>query len=246
MTSAKDIQKLQDRLLKEIINNSPEHSLSESLQRAFRACPRHSFIHEFKIPGDLEFRRVDSAEAFQDIYTDRALVLSEDNDGNFLSTNSQPSFILPLINSLEILPGQHVLEIGSGSGWLAAILGYLVGETGTVTGIEIIEFLATRSITDLKALGIENVEIVSGDGLEKISKMVQCDRVVITAGCNEIPDIVIDRTKVNGLILFPKIVSGMESNVLLMRKGAKGLDIVAERPGYFVPLVLQTGGNESQ
>lgn len=74
-----------------------------------------------------------------------------------------------------------MLEIGSGSGWLAAVMARLVGPKGQVTSIELIPDLATQSLANLAALGIGNVEAITGDGTRGHAAGVPCNSAVITA-----------------------------------------------------------------
>ncbi len=74
-----------------------------------------------------------------------------------------------------------MLEIGSGSGWLAAVMARLVGPKGQVTGIELIPDLATQSRANLATLGIGNVEVITGDGTRGHAAGAPCNTSVITA-----------------------------------------------------------------
>jgi protein-L-isoaspartate O-methyltransferase len=140
--------------------------LPERLRTAVAATPRHLFVHRFRIgDGPLRDNDVDPAQHLADIYSD-AVMRHVDAAGDPLpSSNSQPSYVLFLLHLLGLRDGQAVLEIGSGSGWLAAIMAQLVGPQGRVTGVELISELAAQSRADLDALGLRNVEIIAGDGM---------------------------------------------------------------------------------
>ena len=111
--------------------------------------------------GSLRDNDANPVGELTDIYSD-AIMIHVDAAGERLpSTNSQPSYVLWLLDLLDLRPGQRVLEIGSGSGWLAAVMARLVGKSGHVTGMEIIPELAAQSQADLGRLGIDNVSVLA-------------------------------------------------------------------------------------
>lgn len=212
--------------------------LAEALRQAVRASPRHRFVHCFTL-GGLAVHDADTApEAHLATIYDDVVLMHVDRSGEPLrSSNSQPSFVLWLLDMLAVEPGQRVLEIGSGCGWLVALMSRLVGAQGCVTGIEIIEDLAERSRRDLAALGIENVTILTGDGSAGTAGG-PFDRVMVTAATWDITDGLLGSVAEGGYLLVP-ILTGWDDAcaVLLLRK--EGDELVAERgiPGLFVPLV---------
>jgi protein-L-isoaspartate O-methyltransferase len=152
--------------------------LPPRFREAVAATPRHRFVHRFRLADDGPVRGnfrladggpvrdngADPAQDLSDIYSD-AVMRHVDAAGEPLpSSNSQPSYVLHLLHLLGLERGQAVLEIGSGSGWLAAIMARLVGPEGRVVGIELIPDLAAQSRADLAALGIGNVQVITGDG----------------------------------------------------------------------------------
>ncbi len=109
--------------------------ISEATQQAYTQTPRHRFVRRYREWGNKEWREV-TAESLEQhlamIYADRALIIFGDNDEDVDSTISQPSFVLRMLDMLRAQPGQHVFELGTGSGWNAALLGQLVGSEGRV------------------------------------------------------------------------------------------------------------------
>ncbi len=204
---------------------------------AVGSVPRHRFVHRFRIgDGPLQDNDADPAQHLPGIYSD-AVMRHVDAAGEPLpSTNSQPSYVLFLLHLLGLQPGQAVLEIGSGSGWLAAIMAHLVGREGRVTGIELIPGLAAQSRTDLGALGL-GVDIVTGDGARGHPASAPYDRAMVTAAAWEVPAALLDQVREGGQVLVPvELRSGDGCDVTLLRK--RGAALVAERsiPGWFVPL----------
>jgi protein-L-isoaspartate(D-aspartate) O-methyltransferase len=170
-----------------------------------------------------------------DIYSD-AVMTHVDAAGEPLpSTNSQPSFVLWQLDLLDLWPGQRVMEIGSGSGWLAAVMARLVGEDGT--GIEIIPELAAQSQADFARLGTDNVSVLAADGAEGHAAGAPFDRVMTTAGSWDLPEVLFDQVAEGGRVLMPVERRGGGCQVTVLRR--EGERFVRERAveGWFVPLV---------
>ena len=130
--------------------------LPSQLKDAVHATPRHRFVHRFRLGGSdtLQDFDTDPIRQLSVVYSE-AVMNHVDAAGEPLpSSNSQPSYVLWLIGLLRPELGHHVFEIGSGSGWLAAVMARLVVDDGRVTGIEIIPDLAEQSRRDLAALGV--------------------------------------------------------------------------------------------
>jgi protein-L-isoaspartate(D-aspartate) O-methyltransferase len=215
-----------------------ETGLPARLRAAVRAVPRHGFVHRFRA-GDGQLRDFDAApeDCLDLIYSD--LVLAHvDARGKILpSTNSQPSFVLWLVHLLDVQPGQRILEIGSGSGWLTGILAYLAGPEGPVTGIEIIASLAGQSRADLAACGLGNVTILAQDGALGCAAAAPFDKVVITAGVWDLPEILFDQVAPGGLLLVPVELAGSSAcRVALLRHEDGYFTEMQGMRGWFVPL----------
>jgi protein-L-isoaspartate(D-aspartate) O-methyltransferase len=214
---------------------------------AVTATPRHIFVHRFRLGGGPQRDRIDEDSLrdndadpvgeLVDIYSD-AVMNHVDAAGERLpSTNSQPSYVLWLLDLLDLRPGQRVLEIGSGSGWLAAVMARLVGKDGHVTGIEIIPELAAQSEADLARLGIDNVSVLAADGAQGHAAGAPFDRVMITASSWDLPAVLFDQVAEGGRVLTPVELRGGGCQVTVLRR--EGERFVGERavPGWFVPLV---------
>jgi protein-L-isoaspartate O-methyltransferase len=171
--------------------------LPERFRNAVAATPRHSFVHRFRLRTGPSFER-DDEHSLRDgdadpmaelahIYSDAVLTHVDAAGQPLPSTNSQPSYILWLLHLLDLQPGQRVLEIGSGSGWLAAVMARLVGDDGYVTGLEIISELAAQGRADLARLGIDNVSVLTADGAQGHAATAPFDRVIITAATWDLP-----------------------------------------------------------
>jgi len=215
--------------------------LPPRLRDAVRATPRHAFVHRFRTgDGPLQDLDAEPDRTLPVVYSDQVM-RHVDAAGELLpSSNSQPSYVLWLLHLLGLESGQAVLEIGSGSGWLAAIMGRLVGPAGKVIGIELIPDLAEQSRMDLERLSIGNVEIVTGDGVRghPAPAGVPYDRAIITAATWDLPAVLFDQVTDGGRILVPiELRDGSGCEVTVLRR--QGAVLVAEHtvPGWFVPLL---------
>jgi protein-L-isoaspartate(D-aspartate) O-methyltransferase len=212
--------------------------LPPRFSEAVQAVPRHRFVHRFRA-GDGRVRDFDSEpeDSLKLIYSDLVLAHVGAGGDALPSTNSQPSFVLWLVHLLDVRPGQKILEIGSGSGWLAGILAHLVGPEGHVTGMEILGPLAARSRLDLAACGLGDVTILAQDGALGCAAAAPFDRVIITAGVWDLPATLFEQVASEGRVLAPVEVSGSSACrvVLLRHVGERFIETRAMR-GWFVPL----------
>ncbi|WP_428491953.1 protein-L-isoaspartate O-methyltransferase family protein [Rhodopila sp.] len=212
--------------------------LPARLRDAVAATPRHRFVHRFRV-GDGALQDLDATpeQTLSAVYSDQ-VIRHVDADGELLlSSNSQPSYVLWLLNLLALEPGQAVLEIGSGSGWLAAIMARLVGPGGKVVGVELIPDLARQSRTDLAESGIGNVEIICGDGTRGHAADAPYHRAIITAATWDPPAVLFEQLIDGGRALVPiELRDGSGCEVTVLRR--QGNVLVGERmiPGWFVPL----------
>jgi len=210
--------------------------LSPVLREAFRAVPRHLFVGRYRLPDEAAWRDIGEGELTEHLarlYHDEVVVLVDDGP-ELVSTLSQPSFILELVERLELRPGHRVVEIGSGSGWLAAIIAHLVAPGGSVAGVEILPQLVRESRRRLRALGVESVEIHQGDaGLWKSPGAF--DRLIATTGFAEVPRGFLELVREGGLALIPVSIAGDgRTSIRLFRKEGDALRSLWAEEGFFV------------
>jgi protein-L-isoaspartate(D-aspartate) O-methyltransferase len=127
-------------------------------------------------------------------YADFPLPIGKDQ------TISQPYIVALMTQSAGLQPGDRVLEIGTGSGYQAAVLSELVKEVYT---IEIIEVLANDARSDLERLGYNNVKVKHGDGYQGWEEFAPFDAILLTAAAPEIPQPLIDQLKEGGRMVLP-------------------------------------------
>lgn len=183
---------------------------SERVLEAMRKVPRHLFIPEGQR---------------HDAYGDYPVPIGHGQ------TISQPYIVGFMTQALEVGPTDRVLEIGTGSGYQAAVLGELVKEVYT---IEIIEPLAESARVTLASLGYRNVHVRAGNGYLGWPEQAPFDRVIVTAAPDEVPAALVEQLKVGGIMAIP--VGDVWQELRILRKTAKGLETIETLPVRFVPM----------
>jgi protein-L-isoaspartate(D-aspartate) O-methyltransferase len=133
-------------------------------------------------------------------------------------TISQPFIVAFMTEQLDAKPTDRVLEIGTGSGYQAAVLSRLVAEVFT---IEIIEPLARRAETDLKRLGYENVKVLAGDGYQGWPEHAPFDAIIVTCAPDHVPQPLIDQLRDGGRMIIPVGPPDNQQLFLLQKHGSK-------------------------
>lgn len=134
---------------------------------AFLAVPRHVFL---------------SGESAERAYEDTAIVIKSDADGLPVSASTQPAMMAIMLEQLGLAPGHRVLEVGTGSGYNAALIAQIVGESGSVVTIDIHPELVDRARASLAAAGFARVTVTCGDGTAGVPGRAPYDRIIVTAG----------------------------------------------------------------
>ncbi|HYK85220.1 MAG TPA: methyltransferase domain-containing protein, partial [Ktedonobacteraceae bacterium] len=139
---------------------------TREVEEALRAVPRHLFVPE-----------VDVETAYSDAY-----VVTKWKDGQAISSSSQPHIMAMMLEMLDLRPGQRVLEIGAGTGYNAALMAHIVGESGRVVTIDLDEDIVEGARKHLSDAGVENVQVVCNDGGLGWEEAMRYDRVILTVG----------------------------------------------------------------
>ena len=149
-------------------------------------------------------------------------------------TISQPYIVAFMTEAIDPRPGQRVLEIGTGSGYQAAVLSELVGEVYT---IELLPTLADEARSRLERLGYRNVNVRAGDGFYGWPEAAPFDAVVVTCGANQVPEALFEQLKPGGKMVIPVGPARSEQQLQLIEKGPNGEKQTRELlPVRFVPL----------
>ncbi len=155
-------------------------------------------------------------------------------------TISQPYMVALMTELLELRGDEKVLEVGTGSGYQAALLAELARE---VYSIERMESLARKAGERLRELGYQNVQVIVGDGTAGLPEKAPFDRIIITAGTPEVPEPLKEQLADGGILVAP--VGGRFSQQLVrLRKGEGGMSVEYHTPCVFVPLVGEYGWKE--
>jgi protein-L-isoaspartate(D-aspartate) O-methyltransferase len=179
--------------------------------------PRHEFVPE-------RLRR--------DAYRDYPLPIGHGQ------TISQPYIVAFMTEQLEPKPTDRVLEIGTGSGYQAAVLAELVAKVYT---IEIVTELAQRAAADLKRLGYTNVHVRAGDGYKGWAEAAPFDAIIVTCAPERVPQPLVDQLKEGGRLIIPVGRIWNQELVLLRKRGGK-LEQHAVLPVSFVPMTGEAAG----
>ncbi|MBU1026104.1 MAG: protein-L-isoaspartate(D-aspartate) O-methyltransferase [Candidatus Margulisbacteria bacterium] len=186
---------------------------------AFRRVPRHIFV-----PEDMR----DSA------YSDCALPIGNGQ------TISQPYMVAAMTAQLKLKGNETVLEIGTGSGYQAAILSQLCQRVIT---IERVESLLEKAKKIIQQTGYNNIKFVTGDGTLGYPDSAPYDGIIVTAGCPRIPQPLVDQLKDKGRLVLPV---GSTYQQVLTTVFKAGNEILTEEsiPCVFVPLIGKFGWRE--
>ena len=213
------------------------------VEEAFSRVPRHLFL-----PG-VELKKV---------YSDTYVTTKVENDVP-ISSSSQPAIMAYMLEQLELEPGQRILEVGAGTGYNAALMAQIVGETGQVVTIDIDEDIVEAAQAHLQAAGFSQVQVVCADGSAGYSDLAPYDRIILTVSADDIASAWRDQLKQGGnmvlpfkftqfrsLLSFPKLLPpSVDQVVLRLRNTGDHLESVNMRGAGFMPLrgilAVQTG-----
>jgi protein-L-isoaspartate(D-aspartate) O-methyltransferase len=181
--------------------------------RAMGKVPRHLFV---------------SPSLQADAYADSALPIEEGQ------TISQPYIVALMTQLLELQGPERVLEVGTGSGYQAAVLAELVRHAYT---IEILPGLAKTAAARLTTLGYTNVKVVAGDGYRGWPEHAPFDAIMVTAGATHVPPLLVEQLKEGGRLVIPVGASSASQELLQGRKTGGRLVTRVVAPVRFVPLI---------
>lgn len=202
---------------------------SPAVQAAFRAVPRHLFLPE-----------VSPAAA----YLDEAFVIKIGADGIPVSSSSQPAMMAIMLEQLGLAPGHQVLEVGTGTGYNAAVMAQITGESGSVATMDIDGELVQRARASLAAAGYGRVIVRRGDGGYGDPDHAPYDRIIVTAGAWDISPAWLNQLAPGGRLVLPLSVRGIQLSVALERPAGYWIATSACRCG-FVRMAGAFAGPES-
>lgn len=193
---------------KEMIENLKKQNFARKIINAFEKIKREDFV-----PANLKSY----------VYEDIALPIG------YSQTISQPCTIAFMLKLLELKEKQKILEIGSGSGYVLALINEL-SRSSEIFGVERIKELAERSRKIL--FNFKNIKIINKNGARGLKGKSPFDRILVSASSKKIPTSLIEQLKVNGILVSP-----VKNSIFKIRKSAEQ-NKITEFPGFeFVPII---------
>ncbi len=183
---------------------------------ALRWIPRHRFVLE------------PEAEM---AYEDRPLPIG------YEQTISQPYIVAFMTEALQLQGKKKVLEIGTGSGYQAAVLATIVHQVFT---IEIVEPLAERAAGTLKEVGCDNVTVRTGDGYQGWPEEAPFDGIIVTAASDHVPEPLLEQLAIGGRLILP--IGKFQQDLVVVRRTEKGYEQTTVLPVAFVPMTGEAQG----
>jgi len=214
-----EFAKLRDRMV--TVQLARRGIRDERVLRAMRTVPRERFVRE----GFEEFA-----------YRDSALPIEE------RQSISQPYIVAAMIEAAEIAPGDHVLEVGAGSGYAAAVLGQIAER---VIAIERHAKLAALAAGRMAALGYDNVEIRVGDGTEGLPLEAPFEAILVAAGGPAVPQALRQQLAVGCHLVIPVGDPGHQKLCKISRIGVDRFEDAELGAVMFVPLIGAQGWREN-
>ena len=156
-------------------------------------------------------------------------------------TISQPTTVVIMTAALDLKPGDKVFEVGTGSGYQAAIIAKIVGRRGKVISTEVIPELVAIARQNLSNAGIQNVQVLEEDGSKGIESEAPFDKIIITAACKEFPKELLDQLKPGGAIVGPVGTQEEQSLVKGVKEESGRLQLEFLGPFMFTPMYGKYG-----
>jgi protein-L-isoaspartate(D-aspartate) O-methyltransferase len=216
------------------------------IETAFLQVPRESFVPAFFVRDPTTNRMVWHEVTMADpnylekVYQDDALVTHLDARQFPDSSSSKPSIMAMMLEALDIQPGHSVLEIGTGTGYHAALLASLTGDASLVTTLDRDDLLLAQARQAIEEHGGTGMHIVKADGFEGYPLHAPYDRIIATASVPTVPMAWVEQLRVGGKLVMDLQGSLTASGFLLIEKTTEGITgQFHAQPLYFMPLVME-------
>jgi protein-L-isoaspartate(D-aspartate) O-methyltransferase len=177
---------------------------SATVSAAFLAVPRHLFLPQIEA---------------EQAYEDTAIVTKSDASGLPFSSSTQPAMMAIMLEELGLAAGQRVLEIGTGTGYNAAIISTIIGDAGSVVTIDIEPDVVDQARASLAAAGFADTTVICGDGADGVPHLAPYDRIIVTAGAWDLAPQWLAQLGAGGRIVLPLSVRGIQLSVAFERRG---------------------------
>ena len=173
------------------------------VESAFRRVPRHRFLPGIPI---------------EEAYSDR-VVATKVEGGISLSASSQPSFMAVMLEQLQLEPRHRVLEIGTGTGYNAALMAEIVGPAGKVVSIDIDADVVATARASLEETGYHAVTVLCGDGSFGHAGEAPYDRIIVTVGAADVSPALREQLAPGGRLVVPLSLRGPQRSIAFQRVG---------------------------
>lgn len=213
------VKRLHNRLIQQLV--SAGYLKSDEIRRAFEKHPRHHFLSTFyHTPNRMTLLdpRNPCREDLELIYQNRAIGIHSDGE-RIDSSTSEPGLMALMIEELEVGKGQRVMEIGTGTGYNAAILSELVGPKGSVFTVDIEESLVREFNERISEYALKNISVRTSDAYYGWRETSPFDRIIGTVGCTYVSPHWIDQLCQDGILLFPYKRGGIDPILKLKKTG---------------------------
>ena len=190
------------------------------VRAAILSVPRHHFV-----PG----------VPVQEAYADRALMVKKGADGAWLSSASQPAIMAIMLSQLQLRPGHAVLEVGTGTGYNAALLSHIVGSSGRVVSLDVDVDLTALAAQRLRSAGYGDASVLARDGRLGAPEAAPFDRVIVTASSPEVAPAWWQQLQPGGRLVLPLSLRGSQLSIAFVA-GQGRLTSDSANPCGFIPL----------
>ncbi|MCZ4098294.1 methyltransferase, FxLD system [Streptomyces sp. H39-C1] len=218
-TSEADAAQLRNALVDEIRESG--YARTPAVETALRTVPRHQFVPEATL---------------ENAYADTVVDVKFDTDGKSISCASQPQIVALMLDQLEAQPGERILELGAGTGYNAALIAHLVGETGHVTTIDVDDDLVEGARAHLAAAGFTNVEALTRDGAVGHAQGAPYDRIIATVGAHGVPHAWMQQLAPGGRLVVPQRLKGSVARSIAYEERDGRWSSVSSKMNTFMPL----------
>lgn len=207
-------QKLVDSLLRQKIIKKIE------IEKAFRKVRRDFFLPSFPL---------------KEVYTDGSII-TKTIGINPLSSSTSPSLMASMLEILDLKPGHKVLEIGTGTGYNAAILAEITGSQKDIYSLDIDKETVLEATNNLNKAGYHNLNLLCCDANKGWPRKIKFDRIIFTASVKKIPKKIINQLKIGGILVLPLWINGTQITPALVKKKDASLLSQSVTLGGFMPL----------
>ena len=187
------------------------------------------------------FRQVDRQDfvpqGVSNPYVDKPIEILEHQ------TTSQPSLIAQMVDAADVLPGDRVLEVGTGFGFQTALLAKLAG---TVVSVERHASISAEAASNLESAGIANAELIVGDGWLGVPDRGPYDAIIVSAAAARVPDAFVEQLVTGGRLVIPVRTDNGDDVLLYLRSKDHLVKVRLLTPARFVPLVRGSVGQSNE